>query len=127
RHDYMPFGEELGSGVGGRTIGMGFGVAEGLRKKFTSHERDSETGLDYMQARYYQGLQGRFTSADPLLASGRPPNAQSWNRYSYVLNNPIRLTDPTGCEGIDYINPDQSSLGKEPQQRPTMEPKILDL
>lgn len=36
RHDYMPFGEELGVGVGGRTALMGFGVADGLRQKFTS-------------------------------------------------------------------------------------------
>lgn len=127
RHDYMPFGEEIGSGVGGRTVGIGFGVAEGLRKKFTSHERDVESGLDYMQARYYQNLQGRFTSADPFLASGRLANPQSWNRYSYVLNNPVRLTDPTGYEGKDDTNPDQGGQGKEPQQKPTTEPKTLDL
>lgn len=118
RHDYMPFGEEIGSGVGGRTVGSGFGVAEGLRKKFTSHERDVETGLDYMQARYYQGLQGRFTSADPLLASGRSANPQSWNRYAYVLNNPVRLIDPTGYEAKDETNPDQSGQGKQPQEKP---------
>jgi RHS repeat-associated protein len=127
RHDYMPFGEEIGSGIGGRTVGSGFGVAEGLRKKFTSHERDVETGLDYMQARYYQGLQGRFTSADPLLASGRPANPQSWNRYAYVLNNPVRLIDPTGYEAKDDTNPDQGGQGKEPPQKPTAQPKTLDL
>jgi len=42
RHDYMPFGEELGATVGGRTTGMGYGVADGLRQKFTSKERDNE-------------------------------------------------------------------------------------
>jgi RHS repeat-associated protein len=120
RHDYMPFGEELGAGVGGRTTGIGFpGASDGLRKKFTAHERDNETGLDYMQARYYQNLQGRFTSADPLLASGKSANPQSWNRYSYVLNNPVRLTDPTGYDGTD-TNPD-------PQQKPPPQPKTLDL
>jgi RHS repeat-associated protein len=113
----MPFGEELGSGVGGRTTGMGFGIAEGLRTKFTSHERDAETGLDYMQARYYQGLHGRFTSADPLLASGRLANPQSWNRYSYVLNNPVRLIDPTGYEAEDGTNPDQAQA-KKPDEKP---------
>jgi hypothetical protein len=70
-----------------------------------------------MQARYYQNLQGRFTSADPLLASGRSANPQSWNRYSYVLNNPVRLTDPTGYEGSD----------PDPQQKPPPQPKTLDL
>jgi len=82
----------------GETIEELTGLAEGLRKKFTSHERDAETGLDYMQARYYQGLQGRFTSADPLLASGETRHPQSWNRYAYVLNNPIRLIDPNGLD-----------------------------
>src|ERR1043166_2598590 len=44
RHDYMPFGDELGSGVGGRNSGMGFGVADTIRQKFTSKERDNEIG-----------------------------------------------------------------------------------
>jgi RHS repeat-associated protein len=101
RHDHMPFGEEIGSGVGGRTVGMGFGVAEGLRKKFTSHERDSETGLDYMRARYYSSGQGRLSSSDPLLASGDSRNPQSWNRYAYVLNNPVRLIDPNGLDDAE--------------------------
>jgi hypothetical protein len=50
RHDYMPFGEELGTGIGGRTTAMGFSVADGQRQKFTSKERDNETGLDYFGA-----------------------------------------------------------------------------
>src|SRR5438093_995902 len=54
------------------------------------------TGLDYFGARYFSGAQGRFTSPDPLLSSGRPWDPQSWNRYSYVLNNPLRYTDPLG-------------------------------
>jgi hypothetical protein len=40
--------------------------------------------------------QGRFTTPDPLLNSGRPWEPQSWNRYSYTLNNPLRYSDPTG-------------------------------
>lgn len=64
RHDFMPFGEELGVGVGGRTSGMGYGVSDGLRQKVTSKERDNETGLDYFLARYYSSTQGRFTSPD---------------------------------------------------------------
>jgi RHS repeat-associated protein len=96
RHDYMPFGEELGAGVGGRTVGMGFVVSDGLRRKFTSYERDGETGLDFAQARFYSSAQGRFTSIDPLLASAVPGNPQTFNRYSYVANSPINLIDPTG-------------------------------
>ncbi|MEZ5355751.1 MAG: RHS repeat-associated core domain-containing protein [Bryobacteraceae bacterium] len=64
--------------------------------KYTGKERDAETGLDYFGARYMSSAQGRFTSPDPLLSSGRPWDPQSWNRYSYVLNNPLRYTDPLG-------------------------------
>jgi RHS repeat-associated protein len=96
RHDYMPFGEEIGSGVGGRTTGMGYGTADGIRKKFTGYERDSETGLDYAQARFFSSTQGRFTSTDPLMASARAIDPQTWNRFSYVANNPLKLVDPSG-------------------------------
>ncbi|HET9711451.1 MAG TPA: RHS repeat-associated core domain-containing protein, partial [Pyrinomonadaceae bacterium] len=117
RHDYLPFGEELFAGTGGRTVAQGYTAADGVRQQFTSHERDTETGLDYMHARYYHGLQGRFTSTDPFLASGRSANPQSWNRYAYVLNNPVRLTDPTGYEDKDGTNPDQAQ-GNQPQEKP---------
>lgn len=97
RHDYLPFGEELGAGVGSRTTGMGFpGSSDSIRQRFTAKERDNETGLDYFGARYYFSVQGRFTSVDPWLPSGRTANPQSWNRYSYTLNNPLRYTDPSG-------------------------------
>jgi RHS repeat-associated protein len=64
--------------------------------RFTGKERDAETGLDYFGARYFSGAQGRFTSPDPLLNSGRPWEPQSWNRYAYVLNNPLKYSDPDG-------------------------------
>jgi hypothetical protein len=56
-----------------------------------------------MQARYYASGQGRFTSPDSLLESARISQPQSWNRYSYVLNNPLRLVDPTGQEDEDVL------------------------
>jgi RHS repeat-associated protein len=95
RHDYLPFGEELFAGTAGRTTQVGY-VVDSVRQKFTQKERDLETGLDYFLARYYSSTQGRFTSPDPLYASGRPVAPQSWNRYSYVLNKPLSLTDPNG-------------------------------
>jgi RHS repeat-associated protein len=67
-----------------------------VRQKFTLKERDNETGLDYFLARYYSSTQGRFTSADPLLASAERSDPQTWNRYTYVTNNPLGFTDPTG-------------------------------
>jgi RHS repeat-associated protein len=95
RHDYLPFGEELYTGIGGRSASQGYGP-DTVRQKFTGYERDDETGLDYAQARYYSSLIGRFTSPDPLLSSGKPLQPQSWNRYSYVLNNPLKFVDPKG-------------------------------
>src|SRR5579864_1815999 len=62
----------------------------------TGKERDTESGLDYFGARYYGSSMGRMMSPDPLLSSGRPWDPQTWNRYSYSLNNPLRFTDPTG-------------------------------
>lgn len=62
----------------------------------TGKERDAETGLDYFGARYFSGAQGRFTSPDVPLADQWEKDPQSWNLYSYVRNNPLRFTDPTG-------------------------------
>lgn len=61
---------------------------------FTGQEMDHETSLVNMNARIYDPYLGRFLSADPVL-----PDAfglQSYNRYSYVINNPLKYTDPTG-------------------------------
>lgn len=68
---------------------------------FTAKERDSETGLDYFGARYYGSNMGRFTSPDPLLNSGHPADPQSWNRYAYTRNNPLKFIDPTGLYDFD--------------------------
>ena len=95
RHDYLPFGEELYAGVGSRTATQGYS-GDLVRQKFTSKQRDNETGLDYFGARYYASMQGRFVSADPLLSSSSIYTPQSWNRYSYSGNNPLRYTDPFG-------------------------------
>jgi RHS repeat-associated protein len=98
RHDYMPFGGEIGAGIGGRTTGMGYtALADGLRQKFTSKERDSETGLDYFGSRYSSSMQGRFTTADSW--AGKVVNPQSLNRYSYVVNNPLKYIDLWGHQG----------------------------
>jgi RHS repeat-associated protein len=96
RHDYLPFGEELPAAAGMRSGVTGYGLTDGIRQKFTEKERDSETGLDYFLARYHSSAHGRFTSPDPLLGSGSVTDPQTWNRYSYALNNPLRFVDPSG-------------------------------
>lgn len=96
RHDYLPFGEELFAGSFGRTTALGYTNADGVRQKFSEKERDNETGLDYFGARYYASIQGRFTGADPLLSSASVGSPQSWNRYAYAVNNPLRYLDQKG-------------------------------
>ena len=93
-HDYYPFGEEVtGSTPDGEVL------------KFTGHERDlrdaakTTDDLDYMHARYHNPNLARFLIVDP--AGGDPAQPQSWNRYSYVGNNPIRIIDPDGEEWGD--------------------------
>ena len=113
RHDYLPFGEEIGVNVSGRTTAIGYSLADGLRQKFTQKERDNESGLDYFGARYFASSQGRFTGADPYdinferqgtrdpeeadaLFSNYIAQPQHWNHYSYALNNPLKYVDPDG-------------------------------
>ena len=100
RHDYLPFGEELLAGVGGRTTANGYS-GDNVRQKFTGQERDSETSLDFFGTRYYAGMQGRFTGPDEPFADQEEIDPQSWNLYSYVRNNPLRFVDPLGLAHSD--------------------------
>jgi len=68
--------------------------------KYTSQEFDTETGLYNYNARLYNPTLGRFTSADTIVPS--PFNPQSLNRYSYVMNNPLRYTDPSGHLAVSF-------------------------
>jgi RHS repeat-associated protein len=61
---------------------------------FTGHEMLDGLDLVHMNGRIYDPLTARFMSADPILQD--PMNGQSYNRYSYVMNNPTNFTDPTG-------------------------------
>jgi RHS repeat-associated protein len=60
---------------------------------FTGHVNDADTGLTYMQQRYYDTLAGRFLSADPILTNS---NGNGFNRYVYAENNPYKYKDPDG-------------------------------
>jgi RHS repeat-associated protein len=77
----------------------------GIGSRGTGKERDAETGLDYFLARYYSGAQGRFLSVDPENAGAKHADPQSWNAYSYALNNPLRYVDPLGlAPGDCYVD-----------------------
>ena len=105
RHDYLPFGEEIGL-LGGRAEPQGY-VASGdpVRQKFTGQIRDGENQLYYFNARYYSSTLGRFTSVDPENADAQAESPQSWNAYVYAGNNPHLYTDPSGKE-ITICGPD---------------------
>ena len=61
---------------------------------FTDHEMLDEVGIVHMNGRIYDPALGRFLQADPFVQF--PGSVQSWNRYSYVMNNPLAYTDPSG-------------------------------
>ncbi|MFN0141771.1 MAG: RHS repeat domain-containing protein [Pyrinomonadaceae bacterium] len=87
RRDFRPYGEEL--------VRTSYGT-DSVRRKFTTYDRDNETDLDFAQARYNNSDFGRFSSPDPLMASAKTGAPQTWNRYIYVINNPLKYVDPTG-------------------------------
>ena len=66
----------------------------GLRRGYTGHEMMGEFGLINMNGRVYDPTLGRFLSPDNYVQA--PDNSQSFNRYSYCLNNPLKYTDPSG-------------------------------
>lgn len=80
--DNLPFGEDGGV------------VGENEKHRFTSYERDGETGTDYAMNRQYSNGTGRFTRPDPI--GGSIANPQSFNRFAYTIGDPINLVDPFG-------------------------------
>jgi RHS repeat-associated protein len=103
-HDYYPFGDEKSSIWQEGPSAGGFDREQPM--KFTGHERDYAGGMgaeyghavDYMHARYYSPTFGRFLSVDPEMKSAYAEIPQSWNRYTYVINNPMKYIDLTGRE-----------------------------
>jgi RHS repeat-associated protein len=68
-------------------------------EKYTGQKWDYRTGLYYYGARYYDPEIGRFTSADTVVP--RPTDGQTYNRYSYVYNNPYKYVDPSGHNPLE--------------------------
>jgi RHS repeat-associated protein len=83
RYIYMPFGDP---GI--------YNEGPSLRHRFLGEEILQGTGLYVLGARVYDPETGRFLQPDPLVAS--PADPQSFNRYTYALNNPLSWVDPSG-------------------------------
>jgi RHS repeat-associated protein len=81
-YDYRPYGEQA---LGQPPDGFGY----------TGHVNDPDTGLVYMQARYYDPEMGRFLSVDPVSAY-ETEDWRHFNRYAYAYNNPMTFNDPDG-------------------------------
>jgi RHS repeat-associated protein len=109
-HEFSPFGVERTDATQETKLLGEFtgGDSRSEPMKFTGHERDWEGWLnvdnddyvDYMHARYYDPNLGRFLSVDRVL--GEPDQPQSWNRYAYARNSPVRLVDPDGNEEVEF-------------------------
>jgi len=124
RRDYLPFGEEIlaSSSFGNRQVvkdGQAqttYNAPYGPTQQFTGKERDSESGLDFFEARYFSSPQGRFTSPDAMM--GKPEwlvDPQRWNRYAYVRNDPLKYIDPNGEDLVVYywLGSDVSDADRE--------------
>ena len=111
RFDSEPFGKRI------QPNGAAFaGGPPNVQVGFTGHHMDDDLGLVNMKGRIFDPSQRRFISPDPLVA--RPMNAQGYNRYSYVYNNPLNLTDPSGFCGGKYEDPCPDADGDYCAQNP---------
>jgi RHS repeat-associated protein len=90
-HVYWPFGKEWSPG----------NAQEGSPLRFTGHERDGD--LDYLHARYYAPLWGRFLSVDPS-ENENLSDPQKWNRYLYARGNPLKFTDADGRKERIFVD-----------------------
>jgi len=123
---YLPFGEEQGSGSSNDS------------EKFATYTRDSATGFDYADQRYYTSNFGRFMTADPYRQTAKAIDSGSWNKYSYTRGDPINRVDPSGtcdedtnttvtvCADTDPVEPQLPGPRKKitPQQ-PAGDPPVI--
>jgi len=98
RTHYAPYGEPLNRAVTG--------------PGYTGHQMDENSGLIYMQQRYYDPVVGRFLSVDPVAADAN--TGGNFNRYWYANNNPYTNFDPDGraCNSLSGGGCGQNTLGQ---------------
>jgi RHS repeat-associated protein len=84
---------------------------------FAGQQRDAETGLYYMRARYYDAIHGRFLERDPARRQeGRYP---ADNAFAYASDNPVNRIDPAGLEDVDIVAIVRAELGYRRPGPPT--------
>lgn len=91
RFAFDAWGKRLDPATGNTITGT---TSAGYTRGFTDHEQLDDFGLIHMNGRVYDPVLGRFLSADPFVDG--VTDSQGYNRYSYVGNNPLSFTDPTG-------------------------------
>lgn len=128
RYDYGILGEEQLLSTG-----------SGITNRFTGSYHDDETGLNYMNARYYDANNGHFISPDDIIPNLYDP--QSLNRYTYALNDPVTLIDPSGHSpcgvvyhdtefggpGIDFTDCYTDPSGDDGLHTVDREPREIDI
>lgn len=107
---FAAFGARRGANWSGSpSSGDWMAIASTTRRGYTGHTMLDNVNFIHMNGRVQDPLLGRFVSADPLIA--QPAFTQSYNRYSYVFNNPLSYTDPSGfCaanQEMVYLDGDQ--------------------
>jgi RHS repeat-associated protein len=90
---YLPYGETVTASTGNDHV------------MFATYTRDSYTGLDYADQRFYASTYGRFNTPDPHAATAKsvnnPRDPGSWNRYAYTRGDPVNRADPRGLDDCD--------------------------
>ena len=94
RMHFGAFGERQDMNWQSAFTGYQYALNAITTRGFTGHEQVDSMGIVHMNGRIYDPKLGRFLQADPIVQA--PKNSQNLNRYSYVLNNPLSYTDPTG-------------------------------
>ena len=112
RSDYRPYGRPV-QAQGTLPAGPGY----------TGHVNDPDTGLVYMQARYYDP-EARMLSVDPVAPT--PGDVYNFNRYTYVNGNPLRYNDPTGmCSAPNVPDPICEKPRSQPHDpKPEVSPEV---
>lgn len=105
RESFAAYGARRGSVWSGSQSGADqTTVTSTTRRGFTDHEMLDNLNLINMNGRIFDPMLGRFASADPFIQD--PMRSQSFNRYSYAMNQPLTLTDPSGFFSLgDLVNP----------------------